>query len=113
MPHGPEHGSIKVRIHTGTITQIDRNALSVYLYELADTYTDEAKLWKPKNRRALERSARLLAELARGVLSGAADFQRAEAFADAGAALMAETVAQRRAIDAILTRPNRLSESAS
>lgn len=101
-----------MNIHTGTVTQVDRIALSNLIYELADSFIEEAKHWRPSNRRELERTARVLAELARGTVSGAADFQRAEAFADAGVVLMAETVAQRRLIEALTTKPNR-SEAGS
>lgn len=87
-----------MKIHTDTITLTDRVALSNDLYEIAGSLADEAKLWRPSQRREIERSSRLLAELARGVVSGAADFQRAEAFADAGAVLVAETQTHRKAI---------------
>lgn len=93
-----------MNIHTGTITQIDRNALSNDLYELSEALGEEAKRWRPSQRRELERSSRMLAEIARGVLSGAADYQRAEAFADAGAVLLAETQKQRKDITRRVTR---------
>lgn len=93
-----------MRIHTGTITLTDRVALSNDLFELSESFTVEAKLWRPSSRRELERSSRVLAELARGVLSGAANYQRAEAFADAGAVLLAETVGQRKTITRRVTR---------
>lgn len=94
-----------MRIHTGTVTQTDRISLSHLLYELAERYADEAKLWRPQRRAELLRNARLLAEYARGVLNGAADFQRCEAYADAGATLLAQTIAQRRMLHAVLTPP--------
>lgn len=92
-----------MRIHTGTITDIDRIALSNYLYELSESFATEAKSWRPSNRRELERSSRLLAELGRGVLSGAANYQRAEAYADAGAVLIAEVRKQRKTITGLIT----------
>lgn len=96
-------------IHTGTVTAIDRIALSNLLYELAESFTEEAERWKPRNKGELQRTGRLLAELARGVLSGAAQFTTAEAYADAGALQLARAVAQRRALTSILTPPNRTS----
>lgn len=96
-----------MRIHTGEVTNIDRISLSNLLYEIAESFAEEADRWKPKRKAELQRTARYLAELARGVLSGAADFATAEAYADAGAAQFSYTVAQRRALTAILTPPNR------
>lgn len=93
-----------MRIHTGTITVTDRVALSNDLFELSEAFADEAKRWRPTARRELERNSRLLAEIARGVLSGAADFQRAEAFADAGATTLVGTQEQRHALTARVTR---------
>lgn len=93
-----------MRIHTGTITTTDRIALSHDLFELSESFGEEAKRWRPAVRRELERNSRLLAELGRGVLSGAADFQRAEAFADAGATTLAGTVEQRRSLTTRVTR---------
>lgn len=95
-----------MRIHDGTITNIDRISLSNLLYELAESFIQEAELWKPRNKRELQRTGRLLAELARGVLSGAADFRTAEAYADAGALQLSYAVAQRRVITTITTPPN-------
>ncbi|MCK2028107.1 hypothetical protein KZC56_17555 [Microbacterium sp. SSW1-47] len=93
-----------MRIHTGTITITDRVALSNDLFELSESFAEEAKRWRPTARRELERNSRLLAEIGRGVLSGAADFQRAEAFADAGATTLAGTQEQRHALTARVTR---------
>lgn len=97
-----------MRIHTGTISQIDRTALSNDLYELSESFTVEAKTWRRSHREELERNSRVFAELARGVLSGAADYQRAEAFADAGVVLLAETQKQRTSIMArVMTTDHR------
>lgn len=91
-----------MNIHTSTITLTDRVALSNDLYELSESFIAEAMRWRPSKRRDIERNSRVLAELARGVLSGAANYQRAEAFADAGAILLAETQGQRKTIAAQL-----------
>lgn len=93
-----------MNIHTGTITLTDRVALGNDLYELAESLTVEAKSWRPSQRRELERMSRVLAEIARGVVSGAAEYQRAEAFADAGAVLLAETQKRRTEITRRVTR---------
>lgn len=98
-----------MRIHTATITTLDRISLSNLLYEIAESFVEEADRWKPKRKAELQRTARYLAELARGVLSGAADFQTAEAYADAGALQLSHAVSQRRALTAVLTPPNRTS----
>lgn len=85
-------------IHDGTITNIDRVALSNALLEVAEGFMQEQELWTMSAPAQTEfaRNARLLAEIGRGVLSGAADFTKAEAFHEAGRLQLGRAIAARR-----------------
>ncbi|PCE13998.1 hypothetical protein AUC47_04945 [Microbacterium sp. SZ1] len=98
-----------MNIHTDAPTLIDRVALSNSLYELAESFALEATLWTVGSpmRAELERSARLLAELARHVLTGRADHAKAEAFLDGGQTRLAEAQSIRRFRDTLNTPPRR------
>lgn len=83
-------------------TNTDRIALSNHLYELAEEFTAEADRWTAENAKAeCERIARLLAEIARGVLSGAANYAKAEAFREAATVIAAHVIGARRFFDAL------------
>lgn len=85
-------------IHDGTITLIDRIALSNALLEVADGFTQEAELWNlaPDAQQEFHRNARRLAEIARGVLGGYANHAKAEAFHEAGRLQLGRAIAARR-----------------
>ena len=78
-------------IHDGTITQLDRIALSHALYETAEQFAELAQRWKPETGipKDMQRQARLLAQIARAVLGTAYEYARAEAFYDAGRRILA------------------------
>lgn len=95
-------------IHDGNTTLTDRIALSALLYELADGFAHEAKLWKAADTHSeCERTSRHLAELARGVVSGAADYTKAEAFTEAGTVILGNVIGARRFFASVLAEPSR------
>jgi hypothetical protein len=87
-----------MKIHDGNITNIDRIALSNALLEVAEGFIQEQELWtmSAPARADFAKNARLLAEIGRGVLSGAADFTKAEAFHEAGRMQLGRAIASRR-----------------
>lgn len=99
-------------IHDGTITNIDRIALSNALLEVAETFLQEAELWpmSPSSQAEFTKNARLLAEIARGVLSGAADFTKAEAFHEAGRLQLGRAMAARRFFTSVKHKPKRKTQ---
>lgn len=86
------------QIHDGNITNIDRIALSNALLEVAEGFLQEQELWTMSAPAQAEfaKNARLLAEIGRGVLSGAADFAKAEAFHEAGRLQLGRAIEARR-----------------
>lgn len=72
-------------------------ALSNQLFDLADSFLQEARLWlAPAARDELTRTAQLLAEIARATLRRHADLQVADSFAEAGLELIQHITATRR-----------------
>jgi hypothetical protein len=98
-------------IHSDTITIVDRVALSNALFEIAESFVQEATLWPlmPSARDEFNRTARKLAEIARGVLGGYADFAKAEAFHDAGLIQLGRAMAARRFVTAFETPPQEVA----
>ncbi|WP_298038350.1 hypothetical protein [uncultured Microbacterium sp.] len=89
------------------ILDVDRIALSNELYELSERFAMEAVLWTPQAAHdECVRVARTLAQIARGVISGAADFRKAEAFRDAARMLSEYVVGARRLFDGLSHLPN-------
>lgn len=87
-------------------TNTDRIALSNNLYELAESFALEATLWTSSDAQLqCARTGRLLAEVARQLLSGRADYTKAEAFQDAATLLLANVVGCRRFFASLLTPP--------
>src|SRR4051794_11100013 len=75
----------------------DRIALSHELATLSERFTDEAQQWKePGSKEALNRDARLLAELSRHALSGTANESVVTSYAEAAAILITNVAATRR-----------------
>lgn len=98
--------------HDGTITNLDRIALSHALHEVAEGFMHEADVATGERIPAeYRRSARLLAEIARGVLNGRADYAKAEAFHEAGRIKLGQAIAARRFFTALTTPPNRTKEA--
>lgn len=73
------------------ITRTDRIALSNALYETAESFATFAQRWRQQTGIPddMRRQARLLAEVARAVLGTGYEYQRAEAFLDAGTRILA------------------------
>lgn len=89
-------------------TNTDRIALSNQLYELAESFALEATLWKDSDAKLnCARSGRQLAEVARQLLGGRANFAKAQAFADAATSIYRSVVACRRFLTSTLTPPTR------
>lgn len=92
--------------HAPTLT--DRIALSNQLYELAEGFMLEATLWKSSNARLnCARSGRQLAEVARQLLSGRANYAKAQAFAEAASLILRNVIATRRFFTSVLAEPTR------
>lgn len=86
----------------------DRIALSNQLYELAESFALEATLWtSPDAQLNCARSGRQLAEVARLLIAGRADFAKAQAFADAATMIYRSVIAARRFFTAVMTPPTR------
>lgn len=89
-------------------TNTDRIALSNQLYELAESFALEATLGKDSDAKLnCARSGRQLAEVARQLLGGRANFAKAQAFADAATSIYRSVVACRRFLTSTLTPPTR------
>lgn len=87
-------------------TNVDRIALSNQLYELAESFALEATLWRNADAKLnLARSGRQLAEVARQLIAGRADYAKAHAFADAATSIYRSVVAARRFLTATLPEP--------
>lgn len=85
----------------------DRLALSEECYQLAENFTVEANMWKlPEAKKELSRVALTMAELGRGIVSGAAEPVRADAFIRAAALILGNVVATRRFFTAIVHEPS-------
>lgn len=92
--------------HAPTLT--DRLALSNQLWELAESFALEATMWKDSDAKvSCARSARQLAEVARQLIAGRADYAKATAFADAATMIYRSVVSCRRFLTATLTPPSR------
>ena len=94
-------------IHDGRVTLTDRVALSNGLYEVAESMILEAELWTESQYMPadLRRQARKLGEIARHVLTGTADFAKAEAFNEAGRLILGRAIAARRFFESLNTPP--------
>ncbi|MEV8265953.1 hypothetical protein AB0P00_17585 [Microbacterium sp. NPDC077057] len=89
-------------------TNVDRIALSNQLYELAESFLLEAQLWTDTDaQHGCARSGRQLAEVARQLLSGRADYTKAQAFAEAATLIYRNVSGCRRFFTSILTPPTR------
>lgn len=89
-------------------TNTDRIALSNQLYELAESFLDEAQLWTSTDaQHQCARSGRIIAEIARQILAGRADYAKATAYAEASTLILANVTACRRFFTATLTKPTR------
>lgn len=89
-------------------TNTDRIALANGLYELAESFLLEATLWKDDDAmELLARTGRKLAEVARAVPSGAADYPKANAYAEAADLILKNVTACRRFFTSVLTPPTR------
>lgn len=89
-------------------TNTDRIALSNQLYELAESFALEATLWADAEAKlGCARSGRQLAEVARQLIAGRADFAKAQAFADAAGLIYRNVVATRQFFTSITTQPTR------
>lgn len=89
-------------------TNTDRIGLSNQLYELAESFLLEAQLWSSTDaQRRCAESGRTIAEIARQVLAGRADFTKATAYAEASQLILANVTACRRFFTATLTKPTR------
>lgn len=92
--------------HAPTLT--DRIALSNQLYELAESFALEATLWTSTDAQTnCARSGRQLAEVARLLISGRANYAKAQAFAEAATLIYRNVVACRRFFASMLTPPTR------
>lgn len=81
----------------------DHLALSQELLTIAENFAMEAQLWKEPNAKAeCMRVANHLADLARHVVRGNADLDKADAFARAGAAIYLNVVGTRRFFTSII-----------
>lgn len=98
--------------HDGTITNLDRIALANALLEVADGFIQETDLWvlTPDAQAEFTKNARLLAEIARGVLNGYANFEKAEAFHDAGRQQLGRAIAARRFFTNLNHKPKRKTQ---
>lgn len=104
--------STNVRMEDDGPTDVDRIALSNSLYELAESFALEATLWTSTDAvNECSRSARLLNEIARGLLNGSANYAKAEAFHDAAQVILAHVIGCRRFFTSLLTPPTRGSSS--
>ncbi|WP_067200155.1 hypothetical protein [Microbacterium sp. XT11] len=89
-------------------TNTDRIALANALYELAESFALEATLWTSSDaQHNCARTGRLLAEIARQLIAGRANYDKAKAFEDAGRLIHANVVACRRFFTSLLTPPTR------
>ncbi|MEV4738528.1 MULTISPECIES: hypothetical protein [unclassified Microbacterium] len=89
-------------------TNTDRIALSNQLYELAESFLLEAQLWTSTDaQQQCARSGRTIAEIARQLLAGRADFAKATAYADASKLILDNVIACRRFFTSMLTPPSR------
>lgn len=80
--------------------------LSEELHTLAERYVLEATMWhEPACKEQLERSARYLAELARGAVVGRVEKSVAEAYAKAGDEILMQVQGARRFFIAVTTLP--------
>lgn len=86
---------MKTAIHDGTITRTDRIALSNALYALAERFAERSKLWPSTStmRPDMQRKARMLSEVARATLSPIYEYDRADAFYDAGCKVLDREIA--------------------
>lgn len=102
-----------MRIHDGRVTITDRIALSAALHQVAEGFVLEAELWTESTDAPPEfmRSARLLSELARHVLTGRANYAKAEAYHEAGRIKLGQAIAARRFFTALSSAPgNRVGD---
>lgn len=85
-------------------TNTDRIALANHLYELAESFLLEATLWKDDEAKVnLARTGRKLAEVARALPSGAADYPKSNAYAEAADFILKNVIACRRFFTTVLT----------
>lgn len=99
---------MSIQIHDGRITHIDRLALSNALYEIAETFAEMSTRWRPETGipADMQRQARLLAQVARSVLSPVYPYAKGEAFHDAGRHVLANERAAWEFFRTVATPPN-------
>lgn len=100
---------MSLQLHDGRITHTDRIAMSNALYALAERFGEQAQRWKPQSGVPddMRRQARLLAEVARAVLSPIYPYAKAEAFYEAGDRILANERAAWEFFRSVLTPPTR------
>lgn len=88
------------------ILDTDSLASANALLELAASFEQEATMWREPGAKAeLGRTARHLAEIARHLIRGQADVEKADAFFEAGRIVLGNVQGARRFFQVILTPP--------